>query len=94
MSHKNVNCLQTNLDHELPKIDHWLKSNQLSLNMNKTNYLFFNKTKQKIYLQINNQPINHAACVKYLSVYLMKNFAETLNILRKNCLLQWEPCTN
>jgi len=59
MSHKNVNCLQTNLDYELPKIDHWLKSNQLTLNMNKTNYLFFNITKQKFNLKINNRPINH-----------------------------------
>jgi len=70
MLHKNVNCLQIILSYELPKIDYWLKSNQLSLNMNKTNYLFFNKTKQNINHQINNRPISHAACVKYLDVYL------------------------
>ena len=38
---KNVNCLQTMLNCELPTINIWLKSNQLSLTVNKTIFLFF-----------------------------------------------------
>ena len=38
LSHKNVNCLQSNLNLELHKINAWLNNNQLSLNVAKTNY--------------------------------------------------------
>ena len=38
LSHKNVNCLQTMLNFEIPKINAWLKSNQLSLNVNKNQF--------------------------------------------------------
>ena len=48
LSHQNVNCLQTTLNFELPKINAWLKSNQLSLNVNKTKFLFFTKTKKNL----------------------------------------------
>ena len=72
LSHKNVNCLQTMLNSELPKINAWLKSNQLSLNVNKTNFLFFTKTKEKIFPQINDCKIKQANCVKYLGVFLDK----------------------
>ena len=45
---KNVNCLQTMLNCELPIINIWLKSNQLSLTVNKTIFLFFTiKAKKK-----------------------------------------------
>ena len=58
------------LNHELPKINAWLKSNQLSLNVNKTNFLFFTKTKEKIFPQTNDCKIKQANCVKYLGVFL------------------------
>ena len=70
LSHKNVNCFQTMLNFELPKINAWLKSNQLSLNVNKINFLFFTKTKEKIFPQINDCKIKQANCVKYLGVFL------------------------
>ena len=58
------------LNFELPKINAWLKSNQMSLNVNKTNFLFFTKTKEKIFPQINDCKIKQANCVKYLGVFL------------------------
>ena len=58
------------LNFELPKINAWLKPNQLSLNVNKTNFLFFTKTKEKIFPQINDCKIKQANCVKYLGVFL------------------------
>ena len=45
LSHKNGNCMQTMLNLELPKISVWLKSNQLSLNVNKA--IFSQKSKKK-----------------------------------------------
>jgi len=70
LTHKNVICLQTKLDCELQKINTWLKSNQLFLNVNKTNYLLFTKSKEKISLQINDSKIKQADSLKYLGVYL------------------------
>ena len=48
LSHKYVNYLHADLDHELPKIEFWPKSNQLSLNKSKTSYLFFTKSKKQL----------------------------------------------
>ena len=58
------------MNFELPKINAWLKSNQLSLKVNKTYFLFFTKTKEKIFPQINDCKIEQANCVKYLGVFL------------------------
>ena len=58
------------LNFELPKINAWLKSNQLTLNVNKTTFLFFTKIKEKIFPQINDCKIEQANCVKYLGVFL------------------------
>ena len=62
--------LQTMLNFELPKLNVWLKSNQLSLNVNKTIFFFFTKSKEKIFSQINDCKIKQASCIKYLEVFL------------------------
>ena len=66
---KTTGRAETLLNFELPKINAWLKSNQLSLKINKTNF-FFTKTKEKIFSQINDCKIKQANCVKYLVVFL------------------------
>ena len=58
------------LNFELPKINAWLKSKLLSLNVNKTNFLFFTKTKEKIFPQINDGKLKQSNCVKCLGVFL------------------------
>ena len=58
------------LNFELPKINARLKSNQLSLNVNKTNFLFLAKSKEKIFPQINDFKIKQVICLKYLVVFL------------------------
>ena len=57
MSYKVVNCLQNIINCELPKINAWLKSNHQTLNIDKTKYLLFTKSKQKIAAQINDSKI-------------------------------------
>ena len=42
-SHKDLNILITTLNLELNKLSSWFKSNKLSLNINKTNCIYFKK---------------------------------------------------
>ena len=69
LSHKNIYCLQNILNCELPKINSWLKSNQLSLNVDKTHFLLFTKRKHEIAVEINGSKIKQTDCVKYLGVH-------------------------
>ena len=39
MSNSSFNVLQTTVNLELCKIDHWLRANKLSLDYNKTNFM-------------------------------------------------------
>ena len=96
LSHKIVNCLQTMLNFELPKINAWLKSKQLSLNLNKTNFLFFTKRKEKIFPQTNDGKIKQVNCVKYLGVFLddKLTWKNTLNTLKLNYRLLLVSSTN
>ena len=58
------------MNFELAKVNAWLKSNQLSINVIKTNFLFFTKTKEKIFPQIKDCKTKQANCIKYLGVFL------------------------
>ena len=70
LSHKNANTLQTKLNAELPKLNHWLKLNRLSLNLRKTKYLYFSKSNKNIVIQIDGSDILQTKCIKYLGVHL------------------------
>ena len=64
-------CTKNILSCELSKISAWLKSNQLSLNVDKAKYLFFAKSKPKIGMLINESKIKQTDCItKYLGVRL------------------------
>ena len=43
ISGEDVTDLLRCLNHDLSKLNNWLKANKLSLNVNKTNYILFNK---------------------------------------------------
>jgi len=45
MSNSCFNVLQTNVNLELCKIDHWLRANKLSLIYNKTEFMLLNSRK-------------------------------------------------
>ena len=68
------------LNFELPKINVWLKSNQLSLKVNKTYFLFFTKSKEEIFPQISDCKIKQVNCVKYLGVFLDDKLTRKKNI--------------
>ena len=45
-SHSNLNTLYTNLNKDLQILNDWFKTNKLSLNVSKTQYMIFNKKHQ------------------------------------------------
>jgi len=48
MSNCSFNVLQTTVNLELCKIDHWLRANKLSLNYNKTNFMLLTSRKHNL----------------------------------------------
>jgi len=48
----NYLSLQTKVNCEIQKIDNWLKSNKLSLNYNKTEYMIVTRKKEKCNFRI------------------------------------------
>ena len=58
------------LNFELPEINVWLKSNQLSLSVTKPNFLFFTVSKEHIFPLINDCKLKQANYFKYLGVLL------------------------
>ena len=52
-SHTDLNTLVTTLNLELTKLSSWFKCNKLSLNVNKTNYIYFKNMNSKNTLDSN-----------------------------------------
>ena len=62
MSTSSFNVLQTTVNLELCKIDHWLRANKLSLNYNKTNFMLLTSRKHNpasFQVIINNHNISY-----------------------------------
>jgi len=73
MSNSCFNVLQTVVNLELCKIDHWRRANKLSLNYNKTNFMLLTCRKHNpasFQVTINNHNISPEDNLKYLSVLL------------------------
>ena len=62
--------LQTKVNLELNKINHWRKTNKLSVNFNKSNYVIFNNKKCtfKYQIKMENNMLERTEDVKYLGV--------------------------
>ena len=74
-SHKNINTLTTTMNTELAKLSDWFKANKLSLNVMKTNYIFFGNRKHKVdgiapVIKIDSIAITEAQSVKFLGVII------------------------
>ena len=75
ISHKTYEGLFQLVNQELKKITEWFKSNKLSLNLNKTNYILFCSHRKKIpscqgIIRVDNFQIPQAISVKFLGVHL------------------------
>ena len=78
-SHSDLKQLEIVLNSELQNIDIWMKSNKLSVNISKTNYLIFRSRQRKINtnlcLQHNNQILSQKQHIKFLGVYINENLS-------------------
>lgn len=77
MHHKDLNTLQKICNTELENLSHWFKANKLSLNINKTNYIFFtSRSKYKteasksFSIQLDGKNIERVCHAKFLGVYI------------------------
>ena len=72
--HKNKLTLEKSINDELINIANWLVANKLSLNVSKTNFLFFsNSSNKNINLILSNKPLEQKQCTKYLGIYIDEN---------------------
>ena len=72
MENKNKAILAEQLNSELIHVSEWLVSNKLSLNVNKSNFLFFSNQRDKDppVLKIQNNIIENKEVVKYLGILI------------------------
>ena len=86
---KSLKAIRKKINIDLKLLYHWLSSNKISLNTNKTEYvLFHHKSKPinyKLNLKINGKKIYPSKFVKYLGIYLDENLSwkKHINILSK-----------
>ena len=69
----NLDVIMTSLNSELDRINTWLKSNKLSLNVTKTHYMVFHRARRKVSrnkLFINNSVVTQVSCSKFLGIIL------------------------
>ena len=78
LSHTNTTQLETTINEELTRVSMWLKSNKLTLNVTKSNYILFRPPQKKlgtISLKIENREIEEKAQCKYLGVILDRHMS-------------------
>ena len=70
-SHNDIKTLFQTVNNELKNIHEWFKANKLSLNADKTKYVFFHKTRRSDYLSL-QLPILYIDAYKIKRVYFTK----------------------
>ena len=78
-NHQNVDIAIHNLNIELVKINNWLLSNKLSINLLKTNYIIFcarqHKYTRTVPLSLNGTVLNQVQTTKFLGVCIDENIS-------------------
>ena len=83
--------INTSINSELDRINTWLKSNKLSLNVTKTHYMVFHSARRKVShdtLFINNSMVTQVSCSKFLEIILDNKLNWTSHIVylkKRNC---------
>jgi len=69
ISEKNHEILEKTVNHELKKIDHWVRANKLCINYSKSNFMLMNNHKNiNFSVSINHHPISKQSSLKYHGV--------------------------
>ena len=74
-SHENLQSLIQVLNQEIPKVSTWFKCNKLSLNIDKTNFVYFRLSNTEIIefpdsILIDNVPLQRKKYAKFLGVFI------------------------
>jgi len=83
ISGKKHEILEKTVNHELKKIDHWVRVNKLCINYSKSNFILMNNHKNiNFSVSINHHPISKQSSLKYVGVilYLMINLIGSLKL--------------
>ena len=82
LSNKSAVNLEKNVNNELNKIDLWLKTNKLSLNIEKTSYIIFTnrKLQHNFKITIGSATIKRQSQTKYLGIILDEHLTWTPHI--------------
>ena len=78
LSGKNLTEVCDIMTSELQKLDVWFKVNKLSLNVSKTNYMVFGKTKgvpDNCHININDVELEQVSSTKFLGGYTIIKLA-------------------
>jgi hypothetical protein len=77
LSQTDQEYLTTSLNEELKKLNIWMKTNKLSVNINKTNYVIFSSkqktTKINLPVLFDDKPLKRVNVVKFLGIYIDEN---------------------
>ena len=73
-SHHDIQSLEQTMNQELPKLTLWFRSNALSLNVQKTNFMHFKGRKschnQSLDIKLDGVSIERRTCTKFLGVFI------------------------
>ena len=82
-----------NINSELTNVHNWLCSNNLSLNIDKSNFVIFHPTQITVnfVLKLNNKNLKQEPCIKYLGIFIDSNLSwkHIKYIAKKNQEKQW-----
>ena len=81
-SHRNTRYLKWCIEQDLKTISDWFKANKLTLNLEKTEYMFFgtNPVKAKPILEIDNITLKPVESVKFLGMWLDQNLNWNIHV--------------
>ena len=78
---KNTKSYKKTVNHELKKIDHWVRANKLCINYSKSNFMLMNNHKNiNFAVSINHHPISKQSSLNSLALYLMINLIGSLKL--------------
>ena len=71
---ENYKILQKNVNHDLKSLHDWLLSNKISLNKDKSELIYFHKSRSNIptdlKIKMNGRRLIHSSKIKYLGIYI------------------------
>ena len=98
-SHRNVRYLKWCIEEDLKTISDWFKANKLTLNLNKTVYVFFGNSKNEVKpdLEISNIILKPSKIAKFLGLWLDEDLnwnthiTKLINKIKRNMHLLQVP---